>query len=246
MTTAEEKTQTQQDEAANGPLITTGQSSTSGMINNLIPPLGTMYYGQRTHTFLNNHVVGTDAAGHFGTVSWSADIYTYGTGGVDPKDPNFAADGGLLYIIMVHRASVQIYGNYSPDVWNTMCASCHPLAQRASRGTTITTPSTLSSRCRCCRTAEMNRSCSMRNTSRASVWSRRSNRVPRRIAFSSSSTQLDRRTTIAIPKYPLFLCSPISIPANSPFTRASRSILMDTNTGLSVVVGLWVFPSRRC
>ncbi|KAF9493211.1 hypothetical protein BDN71DRAFT_1508794 [Pleurotus eryngii] len=119
MTTAEEKTQTQQDEAAKGPLITTGQSSTSGMVNNLIPPLGTMYYGQQTHTFLNNNVVGTDAAGHFGTVSWSADIYTYGTGGVDPKDPNFAADGGLLYIIMVHRASVQIYSDYSADLPST-------------------------------------------------------------------------------------------------------------------------------
>ncbi|KAF4563755.1 hypothetical protein EYR36_002996 [Pleurotus pulmonarius] len=123
MSTAEEKTQTQQDEAVEGPVITTGQSSTSGMVNNLIPPLGTMYYGMQTHTFLNNNVVGTDAAGHFGTVSWSADIYTYGTGGVDPKDPNFAADGGLLYIIMVHRANVQIYSNYSPDVWNTMTFS---------------------------------------------------------------------------------------------------------------------------
>lgn len=74
-------------------------------------------------------------------MSWSADIYTYGTGGVDPKDADFAAQGGLLYIIMVHRANVEIYSNYSADVWNSMTFSISlensnltPISQMPSTG----------------------------------------------------------------------------------------------------------------
>ncbi|KAF4579911.1 hypothetical protein AB1N83_008725 [Pleurotus pulmonarius] len=119
MSTGEQKTQTQQDEDTSTPRTPAGPSSAS-MVNNLIPPLGTMYYGHQTLTFLSDNTIGTAAAGHFGTLSWSADVYTYVTGGVDPTDPGFAGKGGLVYIVMVHRATVEIYDSYSPDVWNTM------------------------------------------------------------------------------------------------------------------------------
>lgn len=47
MSTEEEKTQTQPPvEAVKGPSVITGGASASGMVNNLIPPLGTMYFGQ--------------------------------------------------------------------------------------------------------------------------------------------------------------------------------------------------------
>ncbi len=38
----------------------------------------------------------------WGTVSWSSDVYTYGTGGVPPTD------GGLIYLVMVHRVTVSL------------------------------------------------------------------------------------------------------------------------------------------
>lgn len=80
----------------------------------------TPHHCSQTLTFLSNNTIGTAAAGHFGTLSWSADVYTYVTGGVDPTDPGFAEKGGLVYIVMVHRATVEIYDTYSADVWNTM------------------------------------------------------------------------------------------------------------------------------
>lgn len=56
----------------------------------------------------------------WGTVSWSADVYTYGTGGVPPTDDNFANEGGLIYIVMVHRVTVSLFSGFSPDSWNSM------------------------------------------------------------------------------------------------------------------------------
>ncbi|KAL4264454.1 Transporter [Pleurotus pulmonarius] len=90
----------------------------SGMLNDLVPPPGTMYYSQRTYNFLNNHEMGVSRK--FGRVTWNADVYTYAAGAVAPSDPNFASQGGTIYTVMVHSGHVTIYDNFSADVWNRM------------------------------------------------------------------------------------------------------------------------------
>ncbi|KAF4593630.1 hypothetical protein EYR40_008418 [Pleurotus pulmonarius] len=122
MSTEEQKPETQRDEATNEARVITSQASVD---NELIPPLGTMYYSRQTIDFFDNqtfsYVMGMNVPPmNWGTLSWSADVYTYGTGGVPPTDDNFANDGGLIYIVMVHRVTVSVFSSFSPDSWNTM------------------------------------------------------------------------------------------------------------------------------
>ncbi|KAF4571680.1 hypothetical protein EYR36_009023 [Pleurotus pulmonarius] len=90
----------------------------STMLNELVPPPGTVYYSLRTYSLMNNQKMG--ASEKFGRVTWHIDAYTYASGAVSPADPDFASKGGMIYIVMIHRGSVTIDDDFDADVWDRM------------------------------------------------------------------------------------------------------------------------------
>lgn len=60
-------------------------------------------------------------------LTWSVDLYKYVTG-AEPSDPNFRQNGGVIYIVMVHRGIANNQNN----------------ARSNEYGYRVTVPSTLS------------------------------------------------------------------------------------------------------
>ncbi|KAF4593601.1 hypothetical protein EYR40_008388 [Pleurotus pulmonarius] len=122
ITMNEEEQKTTQTKATNELHAITSETSVD---NELVPPLGTVYYSCQTITIFDNATFILPVLGRtpmtWGTVSWSSDVYTYGTGGVPPTDDDFAHKGGLIYLVTVHRVTVSAPSFIgSEDSWGTM------------------------------------------------------------------------------------------------------------------------------
>ncbi|KDQ25879.1 hypothetical protein PLEOSDRAFT_1090179 [Pleurotus ostreatus PC15] len=101
-----------------------GAAPPSSLLNDLVPPPGTMYFGHRSYNILNSAEIGD--SDKFGTVTWNIDAYTYAAGAVAPTDPTFSAKGGSIYIVMVHSGFVKIYDTYNQDTWDRMFLEVYP------------------------------------------------------------------------------------------------------------------------
>ncbi|KAJ8519423.1 hypothetical protein ONZ45_g3614 [Pleurotus djamor] len=83
-------------------------------VNNLAPPPETSYYSRQTVTFFNDQPIGF--ATKYGKFTWTADVYIYATG-ARPDDPDFSQKG-LLNIIFLHSGYVEVYDDFSADLWS--------------------------------------------------------------------------------------------------------------------------------
>ncbi|KAL0948776.1 hypothetical protein HGRIS_008906 [Hohenbuehelia grisea] len=78
--------------------------------NHLTPPIGTTFFRFERITLANQQAMEFSSLQDFSqfnyNLTWEIDVYKYAVNG-DPRDPDFAANNGQIYVIIVHRGAVR-------------------------------------------------------------------------------------------------------------------------------------------
>ncbi|KAJ8515703.1 hypothetical protein ONZ45_g6924 [Pleurotus djamor] len=118
-----EDTQEEQDDARvmKATLVNEGTPSPSPMApqNNLVPPTGTRYYRFERYSVITNRNLDNRS-----TVTWTVDAYVYLANA--PPSPTFTADGGEVFVVLVHSGSATMNQRDVGTIFNKFTVQTYP------------------------------------------------------------------------------------------------------------------------